>query len=196
MSVAVAKTFKMKGFRTSITVSSLVVTSDYSLVDFRRSSAFAHPLLSRSTSSLTRALALLSDIKNFKKPQTYVVNARLRKPSESITVLVSCNEIVGVGAYATYHPPEIDPSEYPVPDLRPKKGNEPFPDEKEEDERSRSPKRTAEEMDGVEGQGGEFASSLCPLLRRRLTVGRLPYFGDQRRRRSEESSPRTLISLQ
>ncbi|KAL7417667.1 hypothetical protein BDY24DRAFT_437990 [Mrakia frigida] len=154
MSVAVGKNFKMKGFR-SITVSSLVITSDFSLVDFRR-----------------------SNIKNFKKPQKYTVTAHLRKPSESITVYVSCgsspslfsssptrldsllslsgNEIIGVGAFATYHPPEIAPSEYPVPDLRPKRqaeggGFEPMMDMEDED-RSRPPTRSAEEMDDAEEQ--------------------------------------------
>ncbi|CED85133.1 DNA/RNA helicase MER3/SLH1, DEAD-box superfamily [Phaffia rhodozyma] len=87
---------KKKGFLPYLSISALVVTSEMILVDFRKSA-----------------------IKNFKKPQSYVVTMKLSKPSESVSISVTCNEIAGVGAFATYNP-DVRMEEYPVPDTRPR----------------------------------------------------------------------------
>ena len=68
LSVVVGKGFKLKGYKTSITVSALVITSDMVLVDFRR-----------------------TQIKHLiKKDQKYTVTAQLTKPSEHVNVFLTC----------------------------------------------------------------------------------------------------------
>jgi len=198
MSVAVGKHFKMKGFRTSITVSSLVITSDLALVDFRRSSEFLLPCftLLKENSASSVELFLQTELSPFSSlPQTSRTSRSLRSTPSLLTFesparaslsmypvssppfsyllervctrpqpyfFLAGNEIVGVGAFATYHPPEIAPSEYPVPDLRPKrqahgKASQPMVESDDED-RSRPPTRSAEEMDEAEEQAREFLS--------------------------------------
>lgn len=68
LSVVVGKQFKLKGYRTMVTVSALVITSDMALVDFRKTN-----------------IKFLTT-----KPQTYTVTAMLTKPSEHVNVYLTC----------------------------------------------------------------------------------------------------------